>query len=163
MLSKFFESQSRIKKLCDGPTGHLIESFARVLSEAAYANITARRHLRTAEHFLYWIRRHGIKVHETNEQVLMRFANHFSQCQCPDFGHADQVGVIGGAQLFASHLRDIGIIAAPVRQESDPSVKLETLESVMPPKLRSGRFKATDKLIESLKSLSVMQIKNRSK
>ena len=46
---------------------------------------------------------------------------------------------------------------------ADPSVKLETLESVMPPKLRSGRFKATDKLIESLKSLSVMQSKNRSK
>ena len=42
-------------------------------------------------------------------------------------------------------------------------MKLETLESVMPPKLRSGRFKATDKLIESLKSLSVMQSKNRSK
>jgi site-specific recombinase XerD len=45
----------------------------------------------------------------------------------------------------------------------DPSVKLEALESVMPPKLRSGRFKATDKLIESLKSLSLMQSKNRSK
>jgi hypothetical protein len=29
----------------------------------------------------------------------------------------------------------------------DPAVKLETLESVVPPKLRSGRFKATDKLI----------------
>jgi site-specific recombinase XerD len=46
---------------------------------------------------------------------------------------------------------------------ADPSVKLETLESVMPRQLRSGRFKATDKLIESLKSLSVMQSKNRSK
>jgi integrase/recombinase XerD len=34
----------------------------------------------------------------------------------------------------------------------DPSVKLEALESVVPPKLRSGRFKATDKLIASLKS-----------
>jgi integrase/recombinase XerD len=32
----------------------------------------------------------------------------------------------------------------------DPSVKLEILESVVPPKLRSGRFKATDKLIASL-------------
>src|SRR6202023_3115359 len=38
---------------------------------------------------------------------------------------------------------------------ADPSVKLETLESVMPPKLRSGRFKATDKLIASLTSRSV--------
>ena len=32
----------------------------------------------------------------------------------------------------------------------DPSVKLEALESVVPPKLRSGHFKATDKLIASL-------------
>jgi site-specific recombinase XerD len=32
----------------------------------------------------------------------------------------------------------------------DPSVKLEALESVLPPKLRSGRFKATDKLIASI-------------
>jgi site-specific recombinase XerD len=42
---------------------------------------------------------------------------------------------------------------------ADPSVKLETLQSVTPPKLRSGRFKATDKLIELLKTLSVMQRK----
>src|SRR5437868_9002272 len=33
----------------------------------------------------------------------------------------------------------------------DPSVKLETLESVVPPKLRSGRFKVTDKLIALLR------------
>jgi GGDEF domain-containing protein len=123
MLSRFFKTQSRIKKLCDGSTGSVIESFARVLSEAAYANGTARRHLRAAEHFLYWIRWHGITVREANEQALMRFANHFSQCQCPHFSHADPVGVTGGARLFASHLRDIGIIAAPVRQEfKDPEL-----------------------------------------
>jgi integrase/recombinase XerD len=40
---------------------------------------------------------------------------------------------------------------------TDPSVKLEALESVMPPNLRSGRFKATDRLIASLTSRSVMQ------
>ena len=33
----------------------------------------------------------------------------------------------------------------------DPSVKLETLESVLTPKLRTGRFKATDKLLAALK------------
>jgi integrase/recombinase XerD len=37
---------------------------------------------------------------------------------------------------------------------ADPSVKLEALESMMPPKLRSGRFKATDTLIASLNRLS---------
>jgi integrase/recombinase XerD len=40
---------------------------------------------------------------------------------------------------------------------ADPSVKLEALESVMPPKLRSGRFKATDKLIASLTGRSLMR------
>jgi integrase/recombinase XerD len=37
-----------------------------------------------------------------------------------------------------------------VYTRADPSVKLETLESVVPPTLRAGRFKATDKLIASL-------------
>ena len=40
---------------------------------------------------------------------------------------------------------------------ADPSVKLETLESVIAPKLRSGRFKATDQLIASLKPRPVMR------
>ena len=40
---------------------------------------------------------------------------------------------------------------------ADPSVKLEALKSVMPPKLRSGRFKATDMLIASLTSRSFMR------
>jgi site-specific recombinase XerD len=35
---------------------------------------------------------------------------------------------------------------------ADPSVKLEIVESVVAPKLRSGRFKAADKLIASLKA-----------
>jgi integrase/recombinase XerD len=45
----------------------------------------------------------------------------------------------------------------------DPSVKLEALESVLPPKLRSGRFKATDKLIASLKAYPLMRGKKASK
>ena len=40
---------------------------------------------------------------------------------------------------------------------ADPSVKLEALESMMPPKLRSGRFKATDRLIASLTPGSIMR------
>ena len=45
----------------------------------------------------------------------------------------------------------------------DPSVKLEALESVVPPKLRSGCFKATDKLIASLRVDPFMQGKGTSK
>ena len=45
----------------------------------------------------------------------------------------------------------------------DPAVKLETLESVVPPKLRSGRFKATDKLIAWLEAATFMSTKKPSK
>jgi site-specific recombinase XerD len=40
---------------------------------------------------------------------------------------------------------------------ADPSVKLEALEAMIAPKLRSGRFKATDKLIASLIRGSIMR------
>lgn len=39
----------------------------------------------------------------------------------------------------------------------DPSVKLEVLESIVPPKLRIGRFKATDKLIAQLRPHNFMR------
>src|SRR5204863_7076678 len=45
---------------------------------------------------------------------------------------------------------------------ADPSVKLEALEAMIAPKLRSGRFKATDKLIASLTPQSVMRSTTRS-
>jgi site-specific recombinase XerD len=47
--------------------------------------------------------------------------------------------------------------------QADPSIKLEALESVVPPNLRSGRFKATDELIASLQAGSVMRGKKTSR
>jgi integrase/recombinase XerD len=46
---------------------------------------------------------------------------------------------------------------------ADPTVKLEALESAVAPKLRSGRFKATDKLIASLRAGSFMRSEKASK
>lgn len=46
---------------------------------------------------------------------------------------------------------------------ADPAVKLEALEAMIAPTLRSGRFKATDKLIASLTSRSVMRSATPSK
>ena len=39
----------------------------------------------------------------------------------------------------------------------DPSIKQEALDAVTAPKLRSGRFRASDKLIDSLKARSFMR------
>ena len=46
---------------------------------------------------------------------------------------------------------------------ADPSVKLEALESVIAPKLRTGRFKATDKLIALLKATPIMRSKKTTR
>jgi site-specific recombinase XerD len=43
---------------------------------------------------------------------------------------------------------------------ADPSVKLEALESVVAPKLRAGRFKATDQLIAFLKTPRLCEARN---
>lgn len=47
--------------------------------------------------------------------------------------------------------------------QADPSVKLKTLESVVAPKLRSGRLKATDKLITLIRPITFMRSKETSK
>jgi integrase/recombinase XerD len=46
---------------------------------------------------------------------------------------------------------------------ADPNVKLEALESVIAPKLRTGRFKATDKLIDLLKAPPIMRSKKTAR
>jgi integrase/recombinase XerD len=45
----------------------------------------------------------------------------------------------------------------------DPSVKLEMLESVIAPQLRTARFKATDKLLAAIKQRTIMQSEKPSK
>lgn len=46
---------------------------------------------------------------------------------------------------------------------ADPSIKLEALDAVTAPKLRTGRFRATDKLIASLTPRSVMRRQTSTK
>src|SRR6516165_1877565 len=93
MLSKFFEPGRRVDALRDNPAGGLFEGFAQVLSEAGYTTGAARRHLRAAEHFIYWTRRRGIPLQELNEQSLARFDQHLSRCRCPNYDHGDPLRV----------------------------------------------------------------------
>jgi integrase/recombinase XerD len=113
MLSEFFKSRARIQTLRDGSAGSLLESFSQALSEAGYATMIARRHLRAAEHFIYWTHRHGMPVRKLSEQSLARFDRHLSRCHCPHYGHSKQVRVVHGARLFLTYLQDTRIITLP--------------------------------------------------
>ena len=65
MFEKFFDDPLRVKTLRSGPSGPLLEGFAKNLYQTGYAEITARRYIRAAEHLFVLVRRRrhiGLKV-----------------------------------------------------------------------------------------------------
>ena len=72
MLSEFFESSSRIQELRAGPDGCLLEGFAQELCQAGYAEITARRHIRAAEHLIHWL---GGKIERSRRWMTERLTS----------------------------------------------------------------------------------------
>ena len=56
MMTKFFESPF-ILQLRGGQDGRLLDAFIQELVQSGFAEITARRHIRAAEHLLYWAKR----------------------------------------------------------------------------------------------------------
>ena len=111
MLKQFFESPFRVQAIRNGPSGFLVESFAQDLWDAGYAKITARRHIRSAEHFVYWADEEDIAGSSWNEQVLPRFEDHLSRCKCSGYGHQRR-DLLGGARLFVRHIGGGGIDVA---------------------------------------------------
>jgi integrase/recombinase XerD len=114
MIEQFFDGPSRIQSLRDGPGGPFLEGFARELFQEGYAEITARRHIRAAEHLLYWTNQQGTPIRRLTEKFVEDFDRHFDQCQCPRFGTSDRLQLLNGARLFLNHLQDAGVITAPV-------------------------------------------------
>jgi hypothetical protein len=62
MLTHYYESTHFIEAVRNGPGGAYFDGFAQELSEAGYARITARRHVRSAQHLIHWSRRrHSVR------------------------------------------------------------------------------------------------------
>jgi len=127
MLSEYFDSAERMEELRAGRAGPFFEGFARKLYEAGYAEITARRHLRAAEHLIYWADRQGTAVRNLTAPSLEGFGRHFGRCRCARYGRSHRVDVLNGARLFFKHLQDVGLIAvADVRPlVQDPALLTE--------------------------------------
>ena len=87
MIEQFFVGASRVQKLRDSTGGALLEGFAEELFQAGYAEITARRHIRAAEHFIYWSCCEGIPVSSLTGNMVEQFDHHLNECQCPGYGH----------------------------------------------------------------------------
>ena len=64
MLSQYFEAAGRIRAIRSGPSGTLIEGFSKQLFERGYSEISARHHIRSAEHLLRWASRRGLSIED---------------------------------------------------------------------------------------------------
>ncbi|MGH9437674.1 MAG: tyrosine-type recombinase/integrase [Terriglobia bacterium] len=118
MLAEFFESPLRIRELRDGPEGHLIEEFAQELCHAGYAEITARRHIRAAEHLIHWIGRKGETAATLDEGTIQEFVRHLDRCRCSGYGHTHRQDLWRGARLFLRYARFGGVVTTRTVEES---------------------------------------------
>lgn len=118
MLSQYFESAARIQVIRSSPFGSLLEEFAEYLFESGYAEISARRHIRSAEHLLHWASTSGLLIHELNDSDLARFGDHLTQCDCGRYSRASPVNILTGARLFMRLAHGVG---APPVMEPEPA------------------------------------------
>jgi integrase/recombinase XerD len=103
MLSQFFEQPARIRGIRSGPSGTLIESFAAYLFQNGYAELSARRHIRSAEHIARWASRADLRTSDLNDRALKRFGDHLKRCRCGRYSRKDPVNILAGARLFLRH------------------------------------------------------------
>jgi site-specific recombinase XerD len=100
----------------------LLDSFARELFHSRYANITARKHIRSAEHFIHVSTANRIQLPQWDRHALEAFFRHFRRRSCL-YGHAGPENQLTGARLFLKHLRACGVINGPlVHFASEPAL-----------------------------------------
>lgn len=105
MLSQLFEAPARIRAIRSGSAGALLENFANHLFESGYATISARRHIRSAEHLICWSSRRRLALHDLDTPELKRFGSHLSRCHCGRYSCSQPVDILTGARLFLNHLQ----------------------------------------------------------
>lgn len=124
-MTEFFESTFRILQLRSGQGGELLDVFAKQLRQSRFAKITARRHLRAAEHLLYWAKRKGVSPATFDEGTLEEFSLHLCRCRCKSFGRSHRRDLHKGACLFLDSLRRVGLLARPAQEAvEEPQVLL---------------------------------------
>lgn len=114
MLSEYFKSPLRVHTLRHGPCGSWLEGFGSHLFQSGYSQITARQHIRSAEHLICWASHRHVSLLDIDGSALQRFRQHLSRCRCGHFSCFNRREILAGAQLFLRHVQgvDQGISSA---------------------------------------------------
>jgi integrase/recombinase XerD len=106
VFSTYFDGAVRVEALRSGPFGTRLEGFAEYLHRCGYSKISARRHIRSAEHFAHWATRRGVCVDGSVALAVSQFGDHLPRCRCGRYDCRDRANVIAGARLFVEHLQE---------------------------------------------------------
>lgn len=117
MLSTYFDGPVRVRALRSGPFGAELEHFAAYLGQCGYSRISARRHLRSAEHFAHWARSKTMRVDDADEFAVSRFGDHLPRCRCGRYDCRDRASIVAGVRLFVAHLHEA---RQPVVRSTEP-------------------------------------------
>jgi site-specific recombinase XerD len=124
MLTCYYTSPQFVAKLRNSPAGPYLDGFAEELKEAGYAQLTARRCIRAAQHLLHWANGKQIPPHALRETDIVRFKRHLPRCQCRPYGHADRPSLESGARLFLGYLQRIGVVPTGCADDNPPAPPL---------------------------------------
>jgi site-specific recombinase XerD len=117
MLSTYFDGSVRVRTLRSGPFGTAIERFAEYLGRCGYSRISARRHLRSAEHFAHWARGKAVRVDAADGLAVSKFGGHLPRCRCGRYDCRDRASIVAGVRLFVDHLHEAD---RPVARSAEP-------------------------------------------
>jgi integrase/recombinase XerD len=120
MLSKYFHAVQRGQEIRGGPSGTFIEGSAAALFERGYAEITARRHIRSTEHIIRWAGHRDLSASDLDDEALKHFGRHLIRCRCGRYACSSRLEVLGGARLLLHYLQGI---TEPAIIEQPPAVR----------------------------------------
>ncbi|MEW6405451.1 MAG: site-specific integrase [Chloroflexota bacterium] len=110
MLTQYYQSENFVEQARRGPAGSYMDEFAAALWKDGYAELTARRYIRAAQHLIHWVEHQHIPLTKIDEAQLDRFKRHLPQCRCRPYGCSDRRSLAAGARLFVDHLRSVNVV-----------------------------------------------------
>ena len=113
MVERFCESWLRIDEIRARPERRLLESYAGEILRAGYKAETARGHIRTCEHLVYWAGRRGTPVTAYDQQLVETFIRHLERHRCPGLEHTRRSSLPHVARLFVAYLQRSGVVTTP--------------------------------------------------
>lgn len=113
-MDRFYKDSSAVQQLRVGPLAPHLDSFARVLAEQGYADITARQKLNLIADLSKWLKRRNLHPSQLNEVHAKKFLSDRRQR-----GFRKNRGHKVTLQQFLDHLRGNSVIAEAVSSVDD--------------------------------------------